>query len=187
MALADYEGLFDFSNRSPFHFAKSLLHTTNEVLYTLPNIITQKKATKLEDLEPWGGYYPSNNSNLNDSIINCAILRHYHNNPKYSTLQIKYLIKIIDLCKECKIDIIIVNTPLHTRYSKMIPIDFKNKFTDILRSISEDIIHVDGNGLELDDTCFGDGDHLNKKGAQIFTNHTISIMNKTKKKCNITN
>lgn len=90
----------------------------------------------------------------------------------FSDINLLYLNKINDLCKSNKIDLLILNTPLHPYYQSKIPINFINKYKEIVNSLNLRVF--DFNGISFSDSCFTpDGDHLSLKGAYEFTKELI--------------
>ena len=86
----------------------------------------------------------------------------------FSFINIKYLVKIIELCKKHKIKLTLINTPLHTYYKHRIPKVFLKKYNEIINHYNLEIINF--NDLNLDNSCFvPDGDHVSIKGANIVS------------------
>ncbi|MDR0765317.1 MAG: hypothetical protein LBF09_00055 [Odoribacteraceae bacterium] len=94
--------------------------------------------------------------------------------PKYlvedkslSLHQKKYLLKIVDLCKSRNVELILINTPI---YKPEIHGDL-----DLLKAYHNaylsGIKYMDYSAFPLPDSCYGDIDHLNYKGAEIFSKY----------------
>lgn len=102
----------------------------------------------------------------------------YRNNrlKKYSKQNIKYLFKIIELCQKKDIELFLLTTPLSKLFHNHIPINYKNKFNEILSKSKVSHInlakYIDNNSL-----FSYDGDHLNKNGAEVLS---IKLMKELK-------
>ncbi len=142
---------------------------------------------ELEEYSFWGSYYGSKNSNLKSNLIDAKINEYFYKNGEVvaaSDIMVEYLEKIILLCKENKKKIILINTPVHKQYYKKIPPFYMRKYQEILTSFQKkypEIIYYNFNQFKLEDKCYGDGDHLNKFGADIFSNKINGILHNTDK------
>jgi hypothetical protein len=136
----------------------------------LPSIFRNKTM-----LTFWSGFHNSKKNNINDSTIAIAIKSHYFKNDntlrQYSHLQVYYLNRIINYCIEKNMRIFILMTPLNDKYYSKIPAQFISHYYSTLNNlkIKKNVIVLDYHDYQLPDECFGDGDHLNKKGADNFT------------------
>ncbi len=124
-----------------------------------------------------GGYRKLDVNNLSDKSSRKRILKHYFKNDEestqeYSALQTKYLNKIIQLCVDKGIKLILINTPLHQSYYSSIPLQFKTKYYSRIEHLKNDhpnfITHYDFKNTITADKYFHDGDHLNGEGGKIF-------------------
>lgn len=86
-----------------------------------------------------------------------------------SELNIKYLYKIIELCKRKNVKLIFLNPPLEESYFEKIPAVYQKYYNSF---IDKNNIQVwEFQNIKLDSSCFiPDGDHVSAKGAQICTN-----------------
>lgn len=92
------------------------------------------------------------------------------NQTEFSDLNMTSLDKIVALCREKEIELIILNTPIHTYYKRKIPEDYINKFKNIQKKHT--LATVNFSDLYFSDDCFiSDGDHVSAKGARIVTNY----------------
>jgi hypothetical protein len=115
-----------------------------------------------------------------------AIRRHFfekEENIGISAQSIAYLDSIITLLNKKDIKLILVSTPIHKSYRKLIP----NNFTLSFKSLSEQLIKRDIQVLDyssyyMPDSCFFDYDHLNILGANEFSKVVSSQLNKHIKK-----
>ncbi len=105
-----------------------------------------------------------NNGQLDKDIADGKI--YSGQNP--DTISIKYLNKIIALCEQHKIHLILLDTPLHKS------LQFKEKirrksYINYMKGINKNITIWDYHDYELEDESFYDDNHLNEKGATIFS------------------
>ncbi len=124
---------------------------------------------------PFGGYYRYNDTcNLSNDTIKHSLKAHYNNNGEragVSKLMYDYVKRICEVCKENDIEIILVNTPVHTDYYKKIPEAFKENHIIVYNYLKEEYSakYFDFSTFPIPDKGYGDGDHLNAYGATIFS------------------
>jgi len=134
----------------------------------------------MEEKEYIGSYYNSGNSNVNRENIERAIRRHYYSmsneeSVAYFYNQERYLFAIDTLCSNRNIQLVLVNTPIHNMYYSNIPSDVICSYYSRVDSL--DAMLLDLHDFPLPDSCFGDGDHLNRYGAEVFSTHLDSLFN----------
>ena len=99
----------------------------------------------------------------------------YHSKDRmseYSTVNIEYYFKIITMCREKNVELILLNTPLHGYFRAQVPKFFIERFNNITDSLNLRVL--DFSNLTLSDSCFTpDGDHLTVKGAKLITAEII--------------
>jgi hypothetical protein len=98
-------------------------------------------------------------------------LQFYENGKQrgFSADNIVYLNKIILLCKEKNIELVLLKTPLHNYYKSKVPLTFIENY-DSLISLNK-VKVIDFGNLVLNDSCFlPNGDHVSPKGALLTTN-----------------
>jgi hypothetical protein len=102
-----------------------------------------------------------------------VIQRHFFDRKKnigISSFSIQYLDSIVNLTKRENIKLILINPPIHKSYRKLIPSNFIKSYSKISKILREDDVTVfDYSHLALPDSCFFDFDHINQKGARIFS------------------
>lgn len=84
---------------------------------------------------------------------------------KVPSYNLKYLLKIIDFCKQQGVKVYLVRSPQHNYY----PRDNESDFIEIRQAYLNDIEFFDFDRFPLDDSEYGDTEHLNYKGAQVFS------------------
>lgn len=82
----------------------------------------------------------------------------------FSKSNIEYLQKIIDLCKEKKVNLKFVTTPLHPYYENKIPQKFKKKLNEIATTNNISLLRFQNLDFQ-EDEFIPDGDHVSVKGA----------------------
>lgn len=165
--LLDFYGIRKYCHNNPIIILKKL--TQILVFQTKEQIqFANQNHQILKNINPWGGYYNSSKNNINDSIVKIAIQRHY-NDTSISTTQIEQLIRIINLCKVNNIKLHLVNTPLHESYVRKIPEHYIKSYYTVCNDLKLNNYLIDTHKDEFNDNEFGDGDHLNSRGAIKYT------------------
>lgn len=92
-----------------------------------------------------------------------------------SQYDLYYLKKIIDLCKEKKVSIYLVRSPLHSEYQGL-----RNEelYQQALRSLFFDLELLDFKNFPLASSEFGDPQHLNYRGAKKFSGFFNQLLEK---------
>ncbi|HAF27437.1 MAG TPA: hypothetical protein DCG75_00170 [Bacteroidales bacterium] len=115
-------------------------------------------------------YIHTTNKELTENTIKDRIDFVYYNKTilrEFSSLNKEYFEKIILLCREYKINLILLNTPTHSLYSSLIPNKFRAEYEKVVNRNSLEVITFDN---LLEDSMFlPDGDHINKIGAEILS------------------
>ncbi len=79
-----------------------------------------------------------------------------------------YFMKIVELCRTQGVELTLIKTPVHSKYSELVPDYFKQKYSDLI--FSNSLKYFDFPELQLGDNEFlPDGDHVNYDGATITT------------------
>lgn len=89
-----------------------------------------------------------------------------YTNNEISINNLNYLKKIIDLSKKHKKDIYLIRSPQHHLYSGL---DNEKKFKRVRETYFSSIDFLDFNEFPLKNKEFGDLEHLNYKGARVFS------------------
>jgi hypothetical protein len=83
-------------------------------------------------------------------------------------INIVYLKKMMKLCKDQDIELILLDAPLHGYFIGKLPDIYIDKLNGIF--LSSGLKYVNLSEIELSDSCFlPDGDHVSRKGAEIVT------------------
>jgi hypothetical protein len=165
MSLEEIKDLF-ISN--PTEFVKSYFKILYKKGKDVPKL--KRKTMTLPNFEI--GYFRElkGNNILIDSINNTKIINNEIFKP--STIQVKYLKKIIKKCKESNIELILINTPVYK------PFAHKNSvfINDFIKTELQNVRYLNYYELYGDKGLyFYDKDHLNLKGATLFSQKIDSI------------
>jgi hypothetical protein len=99
---------------------------------------------------------------LNDSLIERRINNQYFDEGKLNTFfeeNIYYFEKIVQMCKDMNVKLIVLNTPMHKRYKEKVPTKFVNEFNTLVTNGGS----IEADDLKLSDTDFPDGDMQGKR------------------------
>lgn len=150
-------------------FAKILMYNPKNILNLSVKILQNGSEVIFSDYCELYGSFPEEimTETLNREQMNKRIRSQFYSNDKVvsiSEVNLQYLNKIIELCKNEGLQVTILSTPLHNEYKKLIPQEYINLYDQF---ISENNLTVyDFNELSLPDSCFlPDADHVNYYGA----------------------
>lgn len=127
-----------------------------------------------------GGFYGSPRNNLDEASLTRALNNHYgiERQAQISHQKIDVLKNILNWSKQNNIEIVFVNAPLHEKYRNSIPVDFKNKVDSVTSHLVKynGMNYINYSAMTLNDTLYGDFDHINYYGSRIFTEIIDSII-----------
>lgn len=83
-----------------------------------------------------------------------------------NSVQYRYLLKIMQLCKEKSVNLQFINTPMRGAL-----LYDKQEFMSLCRERLPNINYTDFADFPLADSCFADNVHLNYRGAEVFSNY----------------
>lgn len=126
-----------------------------------------------------GGFEnPHTNTKADKATMDIRLNSQYYTNEtlnSFSSLNLTYFENIIELCKEQQVELVIVNTPMHTYYQSKVPQKFIDKHLSIIKSNNLRIIDL--SLLVLPDTNFqGEGDLVSMEGAMRATKEIKRII-----------
>jgi hypothetical protein len=113
--------------------------------------------------------------NLDRNSLEKAIANYKTNERDgISSLQKKYLLKIVELCKSKDIRLILISTPTYNaeQYGST------DKLWNYYNNYLSDVQFIDYSGFSLPDSCYADIGHLNPHGAKIFTRYLEQEINR---------
>jgi len=132
----------------------------------------------------WGGYlYLIRNKT--DSLVNLSLKDTIDKDyiPELSEKNLLYLTKTIEICANFGVNVYLIRCPLHEKYSAL---SYENEFQKILKTKFNNIEFLDFKDFPLENSEFGDLEHINYKGAikfSLFFNQLLdlNILNCTNK------
>jgi hypothetical protein len=122
-----------------------------------------------------GGFraIPYGFSELSEDIKND--IEETKSNP--DTISIKYFYKIADFCEVNDLNLIVLNTPVHESLIKRSRLR-KKGYNTFLKKINPKIVLWDFEHFKIEDKYYFDNNHLNYKGAEIFSKYIHKELNK---------
>jgi hypothetical protein len=118
------------------------------------------------------GHYENYWSNVaaKKSAIDKRVLLQFYENGRlrdFSKFNIRYIQKMIELCRSANIELVIVNAPVHPYYKAKVPPVFKDKYGRLIGENKLEVFSFDA--LKLNDGSYvPDGDHISAEGS-VFT------------------
>lgn len=128
------------------------------------------------------GSFPSESmvQKLDHGKMRKRILEQYYQNDSvapFSKMNVEYLNRIIDLCKENGIKIIAITTPQHSSYNISVPREYIDAYKHFIAVHNLPV--YDFSGLTMADSCYlPDGDHVNSYGAPMVTEYFKKYLEK---------
>jgi len=115
-----------------------------------------------------GNFTPHKSSDF--LTVPLTLNRHFYNHSKthdVSKFSINYFNQIIELADSNNIKLIVVCPPINKVYSNEVPEKFVNAFDDLVLKSKQKGVHVlNYTNLNLEDSYYKDGDHLNLEGSK---------------------
>lgn len=149
---------------------KMFRENKNDFFRFLSKIVVVNTKAILLDRMPMLGSYKNDfqNTSIKQNAVNKRINNQFYDeNGKldgYSKLSVNFIEKINLLCQNANIELIIVKTPVHESYAKLVPQKFKLKYDSIIYSTNNKLIDLENDNL-LDTDFIPDGDHVSAQGA----------------------
>lgn len=161
----EIEDLYSLCKYSSFSYIEShITHPFNwfKLTQILKSYLDEKVSIK--NMSNMGGYLYLSRDKLAEHIN----LTHgkSHNKDEYEELSIYFLNNIINYCKNNCITLIFLCPPQHSKS----PLD-SSFYREFHNDYYNNIKFYDFKVFELPDSCFGDLNHLNYKGARVFSEY----------------
>lgn len=125
---------------------------------------------KSDLINEYGGHLPTTNRRLDTLISHVPIKLQFEDykrdQNKTSSLNLYYLKKCIDECRNNNVRVILMRTPLHAK-APLLGND--STYVKLLHSNFNNIEFVDFKNFKVPDSCFADFIHFNYKGGIIFS------------------
>ena len=138
-----------------------------------------------EDFDFFGGYESLKTSNIDQENINKKLRLYYsglcNSDFDMSKYMIEYLHKILKLCSQRKIKVVLFNSPVHQIYRDGVPNRAVTSLDSLqlkLRSQFDNVIYIDCSNLQLPSENYYDGDHVNSRGSTILTKYLADELGK---------
>lgn len=122
------------------------------------------------------GKFQSSKRNSLEKDIELRKKNNKQRSLEYSEIEKGYLFDIIDFCNKNDIKLIFISTPLHPEYIKSKGKEFK-LLNEFYNSNLSEFEFLNFSNFDISDEHFQDSDHLNAKGAKLFTTHLMKEMN----------
>jgi hypothetical protein len=140
-----------------------------------------KRDLNESDFEFVGTFYRSEESNIDINEIRTKIIEYYYNDHMIysgiSDLNIEYLHKIMHLCEQNNVRLLLYRSPVLPTFKDLIPkdalLDFDKVKLDLLQGY-KNTEFIDLLDLKLKREYFGDGDHVNALGAKVVSEMVYS-------------
>lgn len=96
-------------------------------------------------------------------------------NYKVSEYNLLYLSKCIELCKSNKVKVVLMRSPLHELYTEL---SNENVFQHYRLKMFNDVTFMDFKSMRFPATAYGDVEHLNYKGAVMYSRFFDTLLKK---------
>jgi hypothetical protein len=142
-----------------------------------------KRHLNESDFEFVGKFYRSEESNVDINEIRTKITEYYYNDHMIysgiSDLNIEYLHKIMRLCEENNVRLLLYRSPVLPAFKDLIPKDALRDFEKVKLDLLQGYKHtefIDLLDVKLENEYFGDGDHVNALGAKVVSEIVYLIL-----------
>ncbi|GHV89338.1 hypothetical protein AGMMS50267_16980 [Spirochaetia bacterium] len=168
IVLMDQEDIFNFVGYKTFY--KALLQIPVKNIRPILRFF-QKGAVSYKDLEI-GGYLKLYRDKLQEDItLREGADRNSGKNSKQEVssyqLQLRYILKSADLCKEKGVKFILISVPCYQpeKYGS------RDRLLSFYNTNLHEITWIDNSDFTLPDDAYGDIEHINYKGAEMFSQY----------------
>ena len=130
-----------------------------------------------------GGYRTSDESHIGAVSVDSIISRHYYEQGAVlgiSKISVEYFEKMVELTNEKEVKLYLICTPLHPGYIKRVPENIKHTFDSLAREAKtyDHVTFIDLSKEVKNDSLFTDYDHLNTRGAKLFSVKLNTLLNR---------
>lgn len=183
-----YDDMFleaQYSIYSPFMKMKDRLFLASNNTSGFINVLFLSSKTNVERAIKRNFYYSLGgfrylDRDKTDSLVHLPLptekaLKESRQNLKFSSRSIEDLKDIIALCENKGKKVYLIRSPLHDRYEEY---DFEAKYQNIRKEHFSAIEYLDFSKFRLENSEFADFEHLNFKGAKIFSEWFNGLLEK---------
>ncbi len=164
-AYMSYEDLKILAVNNPKGFIKVQSITMRDYL-----IFLAKRDASIIKSMSWGAYAPHKGTHLDTTA---SVVNNQEKPFQYSEINLEYMRKTIDLCKEKGVKVYLVRAPIHKKWNAL-----QNEvyFQELVNNSFKDVVFLDFKDFPLLNSDFLDANHLNENGAFKFSkffNHIV--------------
>ncbi|QCE40115.1 hypothetical protein [Psychroserpens sp. NJDZ02] len=125
----------------------------------------------------WGGYYYLKRDKTDSllTVLSSENLLKFQQTDKLASTNLTYLLKIIEFCKKSKVQLYLIRSPLHPKYPGL---HNESDFINIIDTRLSNVEFLDFKNFPLKNSEFGDLNHLNHKGAKVYSEWFDTMINK---------
>lgn len=156
-----------FLKSLPKSIMKNIGHNYKHVLFEEKGFIKEAR---------FGGYLFLMRNSV-DSLINNAPTSNPDQKTKIpiSELHINYLVKIIEFCKLNNVKVYLIRSPLHPKYPGL---DNERLFRELPHQQFSNTEFLDFKDFPIQNSGFADLEHLNAKGARVYSIFFNQLLNR---------
>jgi hypothetical protein len=165
--LMDYDALSLLYKKNPSGFVTAF---SKGLFNNLLKIIPSKKR-KIQ-YGSMGGFKTNNQIFINTKVPKNKKMT--SSNYEISESNIYYLEQIVKYCKQRKIEVILVRSPMHKTYDVSFS---ENEYNKILSKKFKDIKFIDNKDFPIPYNGFHDIEHLNSTGAKFYSQYFNKLVN----------
>lgn len=122
----------------------------------------------------WGGYLHLIRDKTDSLVLSTDYLLKFQKTDKLASTNLEYLLKIIDFCKKNKVNLYLIRSPLHPKYPGL---HNETSYQNIIKTKLSKVEFLDFKNFPLQNSEFGDLNHLNHKGSKIFSVWFAQLLN----------
>lgn len=159
--MLSWEEVSFLARRNPFSFLNGVVQFPKMKWRVVKNLNSSSRMTDIGV----GGFQHLNKSFEEWSKTRLGTEGQERTNPTYSASQIRYLNKMMELCKQNNVELILLSTPFHITY----PVSRVNLAENYHQREMKSFRWLNYSKLSLPDSCFADYEHLNSKGSTVFS------------------
>jgi len=165
--LMDYDALSLLYKKNPSGFVTAFSKGLfNNLLKMVP---LKKRKIQYGSI---GGFKTNNQIFINSKVTKNKKMT--SSNYEISESNLYYLEQIVKYCKQRKIEVILVRSPMHKTYHVSFS---ENEYNKILSKKFKDIKFIDNKDFPIPDNGFHDIEHLNSTGAKFYSQYFNKLVN----------